>query len=68
MESVTKYNVYAHSEQIASFDAQAPATAFAVRMAWRHVGVSLEVVEEVYAHVSSRQVRYVIDGKIHKCT
>jgi len=68
MDEVVKYNVYARGELVASYDAQSPATAWAVQRAYRYVGVSLEVVEEVFGHVSSRPVRYVIDGKIHKCS
>lgn len=68
MDQVTKYNVYVHGELQASYDAQAPATTYATRIARRFQGAVIEVVEEVFGHVSSRAVRYIIDGKIHKCT
>lgn len=66
MDSVTKYNVYEGAKRIASYDAQAPATTLAKNLSSR--GRSLDVVEEVFGHVSSRTVRHCIDGKIHKCS
>lgn len=68
MDQVVKYNVYAHGELVASYDNQAPATTYAAQAKRRHTGVSLEVVEEVFGHVSSRVVRRVVDGKIYKAS
>ncbi|MGC3025870.1 hypothetical protein ACPUER_12070 [Burkholderia sp. DN3021] len=66
MDAVTKYNVYEAEKLVASYDAQAPATSLAKNMSRK--GRSLDVVEEVFGHVSSRTVRHCIDGKIHKCS
>jgi hypothetical protein len=72
MDSVTLYNVYEDGRLLASFKAQAPATSFAKNQSYprsgSNKGRSLDVVEEVFGHVSSREVRKVIDGKAFKCS
>jgi hypothetical protein len=70
MDSVTLYNVYVRGNLLASFKAQAPATSFAKNAAkyGYNSGKEFEVIEEVFGHVSSRPVRYIVDGKIHKCS
>lgn len=67
MESTTKYNVYRDGVMIASYDNQAPATVAAKRYSKYHK-VDVSVVEEVFAHVSSREVRKCIGGVIFPCS
>lgn len=66
MDSVTKYNVYKAGVLIASYNSQAPATTYAARVSRRNKE-TVEVVEEVFGHVSSRRVREAIEGAIYKC-
>lgn len=70
MDQVVKYNVYDGDDLVASFNAQAPATSYAKRASLYgyNEDLVLEVVEEVFAHVSSRKVRSVVNGEATKCT
>lgn len=70
MESVTIYNVYEGEKCVNTFKAQAPATSYAKgqsRCRWNE-GKVFSVVEEVFGHVSSKEVRSVSNGKIFKCS
>jgi hypothetical protein len=68
MDETVKYNVYSNDGKlVASYDSQAPATSMA-RTWSRHRDEVYEVVEERYAHVSSRAVRKCIGGVIFPCS
>ena len=66
MDRVTLYNVYEGEKLIGSYKAQAPATSLAKSLSNRTCGSGkvFSVVEEVFGHVSSREVRRACNGVI----